>query len=150
MRVGGRERTDCTDALCEEDATTGLPLWSNDDQHLRSEAAIADTIDVGGELTVNRMGFGAVRITGSGICGEPPDLDKAKGVLRRAFDPGVNFIDTADSYGSEVSERLIAQALAPYPEDLVIVTKGGLERTGPNQWPINGPVKPLVRCDLVA
>ncbi len=103
-----------------------------------SGAAAAGTIDVGGDLTVNRLGFGAMRITGHGIWGDPPDIDEAKAVLRRAVELGVNFIDTADSYGPEVSERLIAETLAPYPDDLVIATKGGLERTGPNNWPVNG------------
>jgi pyridoxine 4-dehydrogenase len=101
-------------------------------------AAAAGTIDVGGDLTVNRMGFGAMRITGRGIWGEPPDRDEAKAVLRRAVELGVNFIDTADSYGPDVSETLIAEALWPYPDDLVIASKGGLERTGPNRWPANG------------
>jgi aryl-alcohol dehydrogenase-like predicted oxidoreductase len=87
---------------------------------------------------VNRLGFGAMRITGAGIWGEPPDREKAKAVLRRAVELGINFIDTADSYGPHVSEILIAEALYPYPEDLVIATKGGLERTGPGQWPVNG------------
>ena len=103
-----------------------------------TNAAAAGTIDVGGDLTVNRLGFGAMRITGERILGEPPDRDVAKAVLRRAVELGVNFIDTADSYGPQVSEELIAEALHPYPEDLVIATKGGLERTGPNQWPVNG------------
>ena len=101
-------------------------------------AGVAGTIDVGGDLTVNRMGFGAMRITGKGIWGEPPDRDVAKAVLRRVVELGINFIDTADSYGPAVSEELIAEALHPYPDDLVIATKGGLERTGPNQWPVNG------------
>ena len=101
-------------------------------------AAAAGTIDVGGDITVNRLGFGAMRITGTGIWGEPPDRDEAKAVLRRAVELGVNFIDTADSYGPHVSETLIAEALHPYPDDLVIATKGGLERTGPDQWPVNG------------
>ena len=96
------------------------------------------TIDIGGDLTVRRLGFGAMRITGPGIWGEPRDRDEAKAVLRRAIEMGVNFIDTADSYGPQVSEELIAEALHPYPEDLVIATKGGLERTGPNRWPSNG------------
>jgi pyridoxine 4-dehydrogenase len=100
-------------------------------------AAAAGTIEVGGDITVNRLGFGAMRITGPGIWGEPADLEAAKAVLRRAVELGVNFIDTADSYGPHVSETLIADALHPYPEDLVIATKGGLERTGPNEWPIN-------------
>lgn len=108
------------------------------DNGLNVDAAAAGTIDVGGDLTVNRLGYGAMRITGEGVWGEPPDTGKAKAVLRRAVELGVNFIDTADSYGPDVSERLIAEALHPYPEDLVIATKGGLERTGPNQWPVNG------------
>ena len=101
-------------------------------------AAGAGTIDVGGDLTVHRLGYGAMRITGRGIWGEPPDRDAAKAVLRRAVELGVNFIDTADSYGPDVSETLIAEALSPYPEDLVIATKGGLVRTGPGRWPANG------------
>jgi pyridoxine 4-dehydrogenase len=101
-------------------------------------AAAAGTIAIGGDLTVNRLGFGAMRITGRGIWGEPPDRDAAKAVLRRAVELGVNLIDTADSYGPQVSETLIAEALYPYPDDLVIATKGGLERTGPGRWPANG------------
>ena len=101
-------------------------------------AAASGTITIGGDLTVNRLGFGAMRITGRGIWGEPPDLDEAKAVLRRAVELDTNFIDTADSYGPEVSENLIAEALYPYPDDLVIATKGGLERPGPGRWPANG------------
>jgi aryl-alcohol dehydrogenase-like predicted oxidoreductase len=101
-------------------------------------AAAAGTITIGGDLTVNRLGFGAMRITGRGIWGDPPDVDEAKAVLRRAIELDVNFIDTADSYGPEVSENLIAEALYPYPGDLVIATKGGLERPGPGRWPANG------------
>jgi aryl-alcohol dehydrogenase-like predicted oxidoreductase len=101
-------------------------------------AASAGTIDVGGDLTVNRLGFGAMRITGPGIWGEPPDREEAKAVLRRAVELEVNFIDTADSYGPEVSETLIAEALYPYPDDLVIATKGGLVRPGPNRWDPDG------------
>src|SRR5689334_25253013 len=96
-------------------------------------AAAAGTIDVGGDLTVNRLGFGAMRITGAGIWGPPPDRDEAKAVLRRAVELGVNFIDTADSYGPNVSEELIGEALAPYSDDLVIATKAGLVRPGPNR-----------------
>jgi pyridoxine 4-dehydrogenase len=88
--------------------------------------------------TVRRLGFGAMRITGEGIWGDPPDREVAKQVLRRAVELGVNLIDTADSYGPHVSEELIAEALHPYPDDLVIATKGGLERTGPGEWPRNG------------
>jgi pyridoxine 4-dehydrogenase len=97
-------------------------------------AAAAGEITLGGDLTVRRMGFGAMRVTGDGIWGEPPDLEPAKGLLRRAVELGVNLIDTADSYGPEVSERLIGEALAPYPDDLVVATKGGLKRSGPGRW----------------
>jgi pyridoxine 4-dehydrogenase len=101
-------------------------------------AAAAGTIDIGGDLTVNRMGFGAMRITGRGIWGEPPSRDQAKATLRRVVELGVNFIDTADSYGPSVSEELIAEALYPYPDDLVIASKGGLVRPGPNRWEADG------------
>jgi pyridoxine 4-dehydrogenase len=101
-------------------------------------AADAGTVDVGGDLTVNRLGFGAMRVTGRGIWGDPPDRNEARAVLRRAVELGVNFIDTADSYGPNVSEELIAEALHPYPEDLVIATKGGLVRPGPGQWDPDG------------
>jgi pyridoxine 4-dehydrogenase len=101
-------------------------------------AAAAGTIDVGGDLTVNRMGFGAMRITGNGVWGDPPDIDRAKATLRRVVELGVTFIDTADSYGPEVSERLIAETLYPYPDDLVIATKGGLVRPGPGRWDADG------------
>jgi pyridoxine 4-dehydrogenase len=100
-------------------------------------AAAADEVKVG-DLIVRRIGFGAMRLTGSGIWGEPEDPEKARAVLRRAVELGVNFIDTADSYGPEVSERLIKEALHPYPEELVIATKGGLLRDGPGQWRPNG------------
>jgi pyridoxine 4-dehydrogenase len=101
-------------------------------------AAAAGTIDVGGDLTVNRLGFGAMRITGSGIWGEPPSREQAIATLRRVVELGVNFIDTADSYGPSVSEELIAEALHPYPDDLVIATKGGQVRPGPNRWNPDG------------
>jgi aryl-alcohol dehydrogenase-like predicted oxidoreductase len=101
-------------------------------------AAAAGTITIGGDLTVNRLGFGAMRVTGRGIWGEPRDLDEARAVLRRAVEGGVTFIDTADSYGPHVSEQLIGEALYPYPENLVIATKGGLERPGPDVWTNNG------------
>ena len=95
------------------------------------------TFTLGGDLTVNRMGYGAMRITGKGIWGPPKDEAEAIRVLQRAVELGVNFIDMADSYGPHVSEELIAEALYPYPADLVIGTKGGLLRTGPDEWPIN-------------
>lgn len=101
-------------------------------------AATAGTITIGGDLTVNRLGFGAMRVTGRGIWGEPRDLDEARAVLRRVVEGGVTFIDTADSYGPHVSEQLIGEALYPYPENLVIATKGGLERPGPDVWTNNG------------
>jgi pyridoxine 4-dehydrogenase len=97
-------------------------------------ASLSGTISLGGELTVNRLGFGAMRITGDGIWGPPKDRARAQAVLRRASELGVNFIDTADSYGPGVSEELIAEALFPYKKDLVIATKGGWNRPGPNQW----------------
>ena len=89
---------------------------------------------IGGDLPVHRLGFGAMQITGKGIWGEPPDVDGAKALLRRVVESGVNLIDTADSYGPEVSERLIGEALHPYPDDVVIATKGGLLRPGPGNW----------------
>jgi len=99
--------------------------------------AIQKTFNIGGDLTVNRIGYGAMRITGKGIWGPPKNEAEAINVLKRAVELGVNFIDTADSYGPHISEELIAQALYPYPADLVIGTKGGLLRTGPDQWPVN-------------
>jgi pyridoxine 4-dehydrogenase len=101
-------------------------------------AAAAGTIDLGGDLTVNRLGFGAMRITGRGIWGEPPSRERAIATLRRAVELDVNLIDTADSYGPDVSETLIAEALYPYPDDLVIATKGGQLRPGPNRWEPDG------------
>ena len=103
-----------------------------------SLAAAAGTIALGDDLTVNRMGFGAMRLTGRGIWGPPADRPEAVRVLRRAIELGVDFIDTADSYGPSVSEEIIAEALHPYPQGLVIATKGGLERPGPDRWVPNG------------
>jgi pyridoxine 4-dehydrogenase len=97
-------------------------------------ASVAGNISLGGEISVHRLGFGAMRLTGEGIWGPPKDRNKALAVLRRAVELGVNFIDTADSYGPHVSEELIAEALYPYPAGLVIATKGGWNRPGPNQW----------------
>ena len=107
---------------------------------LTPDAAASGTFTLGGDLTVNRMGFGAMRITGKGIWGDPKDPAEAKRVLKRALELGVNFIDTADSYGPFVSEDLIAEALYPYADGLVIATKGGLTRQGPDQWlPVGRP-----------
>ena len=103
-----------------------------------ANAAAAGTIEIGGDMVVRRMGFGAMRITGSGIWGDPPDAGQAKATLRRAVELGVNFIDTADSYGPHVSEELIAETLYPYPDDLVIATKGGLVRPAPGRWDADG------------
>jgi aryl-alcohol dehydrogenase-like predicted oxidoreductase len=100
--------------------------------------ATQPTITIGDDLTVGRTGFGAMRITGRGIWGPPPDQAAALALLRRVAESGVTFIDTADSYGPAVSEELIAKALHPYPAGLVIATKGGLERPGPDQWVANG------------
>jgi len=110
---------------------------------MTKNAAAAATIDIGGDLTVNRMGFGAMRITGDGIWGPPQDRERAKAALRQAVELGVNFIDTADSYGPSVSEELIAETLYPYPDDLVIATKGGLVRPGPGRWESDGRPKHL-------
>jgi pyridoxine 4-dehydrogenase len=107
------------------------------DQDAGRNAALAGTFPLGGNLLVNRLGFGAMRLTGRGIWGEPEDPEEARRVLRRAVELGVNLIDTADSYGPEVSERLIAEALHPYPEDLVIATKGGFTRPR-GRWVPNG------------
>jgi pyridoxine 4-dehydrogenase len=96
------------------------------------------TFTIGGDLPVHRLGFGAMRLTGEGIWGPPADKEESIGVLHRAVELGINLIDTADSYGPEVSESLITEALYPYPQDLVIATKGGLLRTGPNRWPQDG------------
>jgi pyridoxine 4-dehydrogenase len=101
-------------------------------------AAAAGTLTIGGDMTVNRLGYGAMRIVGKGVWGPPPDQELAKNVLRRAVAHGVNFIATADSYGPNVSEELIAAALAPYPPDLVIATKGGFRRPGPDDWQRDG------------
>jgi len=99
-----------------------------------------DTFNIGGDLQVNRLGFGAMRIVGKGVWGEPADGALAKQVLRRAVELGANFIDTADSYGPEVSERLIGEALSPFPKGLVVATKAGLTRQGPDKWlPVGRP-----------
>jgi pyridoxine 4-dehydrogenase len=105
-----------------------------------------DTFTIGGDLHVRRLGFGAMRITGEGIWGPPDDPEEAKRLLRRVVERGVNLIDTADSYGPEVSENLIAEALHPYPDGLVIATKGGLRRSGPGQWPRDARPQRLREC----
>ncbi len=109
-------------------------------------AAASGVFAIGGDLPVHRLGFGAMRITGPGIWGEPVDRDEALRVLRRAVELGVNFIDTADSYGPEVSEDLIREALHPYPADLVVATKGGFTRSGPGQWHVVGRPEYLRQC----
>src|ERR1700743_3417102 len=106
-------------------------------------ATAAGTFTIGGDLTVNRIGFGAMRITGPGIWGPPKDKGAALATLRRAIELGVNLIDTADSYGPNISEELIAEALFPYSTGLVIATKAGWERVGPGQWVHNGSPKHL-------
>jgi pyridoxine 4-dehydrogenase len=109
-------------------------------------ATVSQTLTIGGDLEVGRLGFGAMRITGDGIWGPPDDPDRAVRLLRRVVELGVNLIDTADSYGPEVSENLIAEALHPYPDGLVIATKGGLRRTGPGEWPRDGRPERLRQC----
>jgi pyridoxine 4-dehydrogenase len=108
------------------------PDWNN------LPAAKSGQFRIGGDLEINRLGFGAMRITGKGIWGEPKDRKEAERVLRRAVELGINFIDTADSYGPHVSEEIIAEALYPYPDGLVIATKAGFDRSGPDQWTMNG------------
>src|SRR5246500_4753186 len=115
-------------------------------QELVLSAATAGTLTIGGDLTVNRIGYGAMRITGTGIWGPPADKQGALATLRKAVELGVNLIDTADSYGPGVSEELIAEALYPYPSDLVIATKGGWERPGPNQWTHNASPRHLAEA----
>ena len=109
-------------------------------------AAASGTFRLGGDLPVHRLGFGAMRITGEGIWGTPKNPDECRRVLRRAIELGVDFIDTADAYGPEVSEALIAETLNPYPDGLVIATKGGLTRQGPNQWTPVGRPEYLRQC----
>ena len=116
----------------------GMKNKSTKETSTERPAAEAGEFKIGGDLRVIRLGFGAMRITGKGIWGEPENRGEAIGVLRRAVDLGINFIDTADSYGPHVSEQLIAEALYPYPADLVIATKAGFDRTGPDQWVTNG------------
>jgi aryl-alcohol dehydrogenase-like predicted oxidoreductase len=116
------------------------------DTHELVSARASGTFDIGGETTVNRLGFGAMRLTGDGVWGEPRDPDECKRVLRRAVELDVNLIDTADAYGPGVSERLIAEALYPYPDNLMIATKGGLTRSGPNQWHPDGRPEHLRRA----
>jgi len=115
-------------------------------QLMMLSAAAAGTFTIGGDLTVNRMGYGAMRITGPGIWGPPADEKASLATLRKAIELGVNLIDTADSYGPGTSEELIADALYPYPADLVIATKGGWERPGPNQWTHNASPKHLAEA----
>jgi pyridoxine 4-dehydrogenase len=114
-----------------------------------SQVASSGTFDIGGDTTVNRLGYGAMQLTGEGIWGEPADPGEAIRVLRRAVELGVTFIDTADSYGPFVSERLIREALHPYPEELVIATKAGLTRSGPGDWrPVGRPEYLRQQCHL--
>jgi aryl-alcohol dehydrogenase-like predicted oxidoreductase len=111
-----------------------------------TSSATPTTFQIGGDLSVNRLGFGAMRLTGQGIWGWPPDRENAKKVLRRAVELGVNLIDTADAYGPETDELLIAEALHPYPKGLVIATKGGLTRPGPGSWVPNCRPEYLSQC----
>ena len=113
---------------------------------LGAETNAGSTFNIGGDLAVNRLGFGAMRITGDGIWGWPKDREEAKRVLKRTVELGVNLIDTADAYGPETSEILIAEALHPYPKGVVIATKGGNTRPGPNQWVPNGRPEYLKQC----
>ncbi len=114
-----------------------------------SIAAASGTYKLGGDLEVNRLGYGTMQLTGEGVWGEPDDHDEAIAVLRRAVEAGVDFIDTADSYGPEVAEDLIREALHPYPDDLVIATKAGLTRSGPGDWrPVGRPEYLRQQCEM--
>jgi pyridoxine 4-dehydrogenase len=114
-----------------------------------SIAGASGTFKLGGDLEVNRLGYGTMQLTGEGVWGEPDDRDEAIAVLKAAVDSGVNFIDTADSYGPEVAERLIFEALHPYPDDLVIATKAGLTRSGPGDWrPVGRPEYLRQQCEM--
>src|ERR1700761_1856937 len=114
-----------------------------------SIAGASGTFKLGGDLEVNRLGYGTMQLTGEAVWGEPHDHDEAIAVLKRAVDAGVNFIDTADSYGPEVAEQLIFEALHPYPDDLVIATKAGLTRAGPGDWrPVGRPEYLRQQCEL--
>jgi pyridoxine 4-dehydrogenase len=125
----------------------GATVWVGQLPNLVMAATTGkSTFRLGGDLTVNRLGYGAMRLTGEGIWGWPADREKAKKVLRRALELGVDFIDTADAYGPEVNELLIAEALHPYPKGLVIATKGGHTRPGPGQWVPNGRPEYLAQC----
>jgi pyridoxine 4-dehydrogenase len=121
-------------------------IFAANSSAVATEPGTNSVFRLGGDLPVNRLGFGAMRITGEGIWGWPADRDNALKVLRRAVELGVNLIDTADAYGPETSELLIAEALHPYPKDLVIATKGGLMRPGPGQWVPNGRPEYLTQC----
>ena len=146
--IGHHAKTSCAGAKREHEAVPGAKnhdggqISDNGRDGLKPgkdlPAAKSGEFRIGGELPVRRLGFGAMRITGKGIWGEPPDHDEAIRVLRRAVELGINFIDTADSYGPHVSERLIAEALHPYPAGLVIATKAGFDRSGPDRWTMNG------------
>ena len=127
-------------------ATTINHATSASTNHAAIDAAQSGTFQLGGDLPVHRLGYGAMRLTGQGIWGEPKDLEEARRVLRRTVELGINLIDTADAYGPEVSERLIGETLHPYAKDLVIATKGGLTRTGPGQWPPVGRPEYLHQC----
>jgi aryl-alcohol dehydrogenase-like predicted oxidoreductase len=129
--------------MSDQETARGIGTFSKD-----LPAAKSGLFRIGGDLPVWRLGFGAMRITGKGVWGEPQDHDEAIRVLRRAVELGINFIDTADSYGPHVSERLIAEALHPYPDGLVIATKAGFDRSGPDQWQMNGRPEHLRKaCD---
>src|SRR5262249_45363257 len=115
----------------------------------QAAAQASGAFTLGGDVTVNRLGFGAMRITGEGVWGPPDDHDECIRVLRRAVDLGVNLIDTADSYGPEVSENLIREALHPYPDDLVVATKAGLLRPAPGEWqPLGFPAYVRQECEM--
>src|SRR5258708_3695874 len=129
-----------------DDSTSQITKGMDSMKTATLSAAASGTFKLGNDLPIHRLGFGAMRLTGKGIWGEPENPEEARRVLRRAVELGINFIDTADSYGPEVSERLIAEALHPYPAGLVIATKGGLTRQGPEEWAAVGRPEYIRQC----
>src|SRR3954451_5935713 len=141
--AGSTRVSSATSAVCHPDrggSVVRAISWLGNQIGMTNPGEASGTVTLGGDLTVNRLGYGAMQLTGRGIWGPPRDHDEAIRVLRRAVELGVNFIDTADSYGPFVSEQLIGEALHPYPEGVVVATKGGLTRAGPDDWrPVGRP-----------
>src|SRR3954454_4954713 len=149
--AGSTRGSSATSAVCHPDrggSVLRAISWLGNQIGMTNPGQASGTVTLGGDLTVNRLGYGAMQLTGKGIWGPPEDHDECIRVLRRAVELDVTFIDTANSYGPHVSEELIAEALHPYPDGLVIATKGGLVRPGPNVWDPDGRPEHLrPECD---